>query len=119
MDVEPSREYWQICEVEEDPDRWCSYSACGQELWQSACQWVWNLRLRLGQKLQGGPLREIEWAPANEAPPVFEAVEDVAEASGPWPWAASFGRATGRFGADAFTLQEDGKLRCPAGANLW
>jgi len=31
----------------------------------------------------------------------------------------AFGRATGRFGADAFTLQEDGRLRYPAGANLW
>src|SRR5437667_7993667 len=28
-------------------------------------------------------------------------------------------RATGRFGAEDFVLQEDGKLRCPAGANLW
>jgi hypothetical protein len=25
-------------DVEEDPDRWCSYSECGQELWQIACQ---------------------------------------------------------------------------------
>jgi hypothetical protein len=25
-------------DVEEDPDRWCSYTACGQELWQIACQ---------------------------------------------------------------------------------
>src|SRR5437588_7441408 len=32
-------------DIEEDPDRWCSYSECGQELWQIACQWVWNLRL--------------------------------------------------------------------------
>jgi len=23
-------------DVEEDPDRWCSYAACGQELWQIA-----------------------------------------------------------------------------------
>ncbi len=32
-------------DVEEDPDRWCSYTERGQELWQIACQWVWNLRL--------------------------------------------------------------------------
>ncbi len=32
-------------DIEEDPDRWCSYTECGQELWQIACQWVWNLRL--------------------------------------------------------------------------
>ena len=27
-------------DVEEDPDRWCSYTECGQELWQIMCQWV-------------------------------------------------------------------------------
>jgi hypothetical protein len=106
-------------DVEEDPDRWCSYTECGQELWQIACQWVWNLRLCLGQRMQGVQLREIEWAPPKEAPPFFEAVEDVPQEYGPWQWAAAFGRATGRFGADAFTLQGDGKLRCPAGASLW
>jgi len=26
-------------DVEEDPDRWCSYTECGQEFWQIACQW--------------------------------------------------------------------------------
>ena len=36
-----------------------------------------------------------------------------------WQWATSFGRATGRFGAEAFVLQENGMLRCPAGASLW
>ncbi len=106
-------------DVEEDPDRWCSYIACGQELWQIACQWVWNLRLCLGQRMQEVQLREIEWAPPKESPPVFAAVEDVPEEYGPWQWAAAFGRATGRFGAEDFVLQEDGKLRCPAGASLW
>ena len=23
-------------DIEEDPDRWCSYTECGQELWQIA-----------------------------------------------------------------------------------
>src|SRR5215471_11028978 len=69
-------------DVEEDPDRWCSYAECGQELWQIACHWVWNLRLCLGQKMQGVPLREIEWAPAKQAPPVFAVVEDIAEEYG-------------------------------------
>src|SRR5450759_617700 len=27
---------------EQDPDRWCSHSACGQEVWQILSQWVWN-----------------------------------------------------------------------------
>jgi len=106
-------------DVEEDPDRWCSYSECGQELWQIACQWVWNLRLSLGQTIQEAELRQIEWAPPKEAPPVLLPVEEPAEEYGPWQWAASFGRATGRFGAEAFTLQENGRLRCPAGASLW
>jgi hypothetical protein len=55
-------------DVEEDPDRWCSYTECGQELWQIVCQWVWNLRLALGQEMQAGTLREIEWAAAKGAP---------------------------------------------------
>jgi hypothetical protein len=105
-------------DVEEDPDRWCSYTECGQELWQVAGQWVWNLRLSLGQTLQKAELREIEWAPSKETPPLL-LMEEPVEAYGPWEWAAAFGRATGRFGAEAFTLQDDGKLRCPAGASLW
>jgi hypothetical protein len=56
---------------------------------------VWNLRLCLGQRMQGVQLREIEWASAKESPPFFEAVEDVPQEYGPWQWAAAFGRATG------------------------
>jgi len=89
-------------DLEEDPDRWCSYTECGQELWQIVCQWVWNLRLTLGKTMQKAELREIEWAPAKESPPVLLPVEDPPEEYGPWQWAAAFGRATGRFGADAF-----------------
>jgi len=106
-------------DVEEDPDRWCSYTECGQELWQIACQWVWNLRLTLGKMMQGGELREMEWAPPTETAPLFFAWEDTPEEYGPWQCAGEAGRASGRFTADAFTLQEDGKLRCPAGASLW
>jgi Transposase DDE domain len=106
-------------DVEEDPDRWCSYTECGQEFWQIACQWVWNLRLSLGHAMQGGELREIEWAPPKEAPAVLVTVENPPEEYGPWRWAAAFGRATGRLGADAFVLQENATLRCPAGASLW
>jgi hypothetical protein len=105
-------------DVEEDLDRWCSYTECGQELWQVAGQWAWNLRLSLGQTLQKADLREIEWAPPKETPPLLLIKEPV-EVYGPWEWAGAFGRATGRFGAEDFVLQEDGKLRCPAGASLW
>jgi hypothetical protein len=103
MDVEPKIAVLAEEDVEEDPDRWCSYSECGQELWQIACQWVWNLRLTLGHAMQGGPTREMEWAPPKEAPPRVVAAENPPEEYGPWQWAAAFGRATGRFGADAFT----------------
>ena len=106
-------------DVEEDPDRWCSYTECGQELWQVACQWVWNLRLSLGQTMQRGELREMEWAAPKEAPPFLVTEENLPQEYGPWQWAAAFGRATGRFGAEAFTMQENGRLRCPAGASLW
>jgi hypothetical protein len=78
-------------DVEEDPDRWCSYTECGQELWQIACQWVWNLRLSLGQTMQGVQLRDIEWAPAKEAPAAFCAEDPPPEEYGPWQWAAAFG----------------------------
>jgi hypothetical protein len=27
---------------EQDPDRWCSHAACGQECWQIVSQWLWN-----------------------------------------------------------------------------
>jgi hypothetical protein len=69
--------------------------------------------------MQKAELREVEWASPKEAPPFLVAEEDPPEEYGPWQWAAAFGRATGRFGADAFTLQENGTLRCPAGASLW
>ncbi len=29
---------------EQDFDRWCSYTANGQEFWQILSQWIWNLR---------------------------------------------------------------------------
>jgi hypothetical protein len=106
-------------DVEEDPDRWCSYTECGQELWQIACQWVWNLRLTLGHAMQGKPMRQIEWAPPKEPPPLLLAAESTPQEYGPWQWAGDAGRARGRFGAEAFTLQENGMLQCPAGAFLW
>jgi hypothetical protein len=75
----------------------------GRRLWQIAWQWVWNLGLSLGQRMQGTEVRDSEWAPSKEAPPFLSPVEDPPEEYGPWQWAAAFGRATGRFGADAFT----------------
>jgi len=46
-------------DVEQDPDRWCSRTACGQEFWQIMNQWLWNLRLDLGQHLPRDTQRDI------------------------------------------------------------
>jgi len=53
---------------EQDPDRWCSHSAWGQEAWQVISQWTWNLRLELGHQLHPDPLRTTEFAPAIPEP---------------------------------------------------
>src|SRR5947209_6172487 len=71
-------------DVEADPDRWCSYTECGQELWQIVCQWVWNLRLSLGHALQGNEMRDIEWASPKERPALVLASENAPQEYGPW-----------------------------------
>ncbi len=79
-------------DVEEDPDRWCSYTECGQELWQIACQWVWNLRLSpLDRRCRASRCATPSWAPPKEAPAVFVAEEPSPEEDGPWQWAAAGG----------------------------
>lgn len=104
-------------DVEQEPDRWCSQSPCGQECWQIVAQWIWNLRLELGHQLHPDPLRITEFAPAcspvNEeeahlpSPPQGYGPPEVA-----LPWKA------GRFSGRDFALQSDGTLRCPAGQLL-
>jgi len=103
-------------DVEEDPDRWCSSRECGQELWQIACQWVWNLRLSLGQSMQRVQLREIEWASATEAPTTFVAEDPPPQEYGPWQLAAAFGRATGRFGAEDARAARRRQTALPSGS---
>jgi hypothetical protein len=100
-------------DVEIDPDRWCSHTECGQELWQIACQWVWNLRLSLGKSMQGDELREVEWAPSKEAILPLPDPEPAPEEYGPWQLAGGVGRAQDQIGSSSFVWQEDGKLRCP------
>jgi hypothetical protein len=55
-------------DTEQDPDRWCSHTACAQEWRQILAQWMWNLRLELGQVLHPMPLRTTQWAPADPSP---------------------------------------------------
>jgi hypothetical protein len=101
---------------EQDPDRWCSHSACGQEFWQILSQWMWNLRLELGQHLAPTAMRCTEFAPALAVSPA-PAIESAAVKYGPPKFArTSF---TGGFPGAAFTPQPDGTLRCPADHPLY
>jgi hypothetical protein len=104
---------------EQDPDRWCSHTACGQECWQILNQWLWNVRLDLGQHLSSSPMRLTEFAPAQTSEPAHEQTCEQASEPilyGPPRWARrSFTK--GFAGAD-FALQPDGTLRCPAGHPL-
>ncbi len=105
---------------EQDPDRWCSHAAWGQECWQVVSQWVWNLRLELGHRLKPTPIRTTEFAPAisprSEQPATRPASSAPASGYGPPTTATSW--KTGRFSGQAFPLQPDGTLRCPAGQEL-
>ncbi len=44
---------------EQEMDRWCSWSASGQEFWQILSQWVWNWRVWMGwQQAETPPVRQ-------------------------------------------------------------
>jgi hypothetical protein len=99
-------------DAEQDADRWVSHTACGQECFQILAQWIWNLRLELGQHLAPAVVRTTAFAPAQAVSPVGASV-----VYGPPHWA---GRSfTGGFPGSAFTLQPDGTLRCPADRPLY
>ena len=100
-------------DTEQDPDRWCSHSAWGQECWQVISQWVWNLRLELGHQLHPDPVRTPEFAPALPPPSPH-----AAPASGYAPPEVGLPWKAGRFSGQAFALQPDGTLRCPADQKL-
>ncbi len=99
---------------EQDPDRWCSHAACGQEAWQILSQWLWNLRLELGHQLEPEPLRTTEFAPA-----LLPAKEPITPASGYAPAEVALPFKQDRFSGRDFALQPDGTLRCPAGQALF
>jgi hypothetical protein len=103
---------------EGDPDRWCSLSAPGQELWQIVWQWVWNLRLAWSAGCTETPLRQMEWAPPSTGPTqsLAEPASQEEPEYGPLEWARAWG---GRLAAGAFVVQQDGTLRCPQGVQLW
>jgi hypothetical protein len=104
-------------DTEQDPDRWCSHSAWGQECWQIISQWVWNLRLELGHQLQPAPVRTTEFAPAV-LPVPQEETGSFTESFGYRPAEQALPWKRGRFSGRDFALQSDGTLRCPAGQTL-
>jgi len=105
-------------DVEQDPDRWCSYATWGQECWQIVSQWVWNLRLELGHQLESTSMRTTEFAAAIA--PVTELTADAtARASGYGPLTTATSWKAGRFSGKDFALQPDGTLCCPAGKTLY
>jgi hypothetical protein len=101
---------------EQNPDRWCSHAACGQECWQIISQWVWNLRLELGHHLSPEPVHTTEFAPALLA--TRASVATAAPAQGYAPAAPGQSWKHGRFSGRDFARQPDGTLRCPAGKSL-
>jgi len=115
-------------DVEQGSDRWYSRTPCGQEFAQILAQWVWNLRLELGQTLSPSELYTTEFAPAHTVEPIHacepaEPVEcmtlnkSTSVAYGPPKFARpSF---THGFPGSAFTSQPDGTLRCPANHPLY
>src|SRR5947209_2012315 len=128
-------------DVEQEPDRWCSHRPCGQEFWQIVSQWVWNLRLELGQNLSPTPMRTTEFAaacgasPASASEPVPASepasasepapASEPASASEPAP-ALSYGPPqwarrsfTRGYPGSAFTPQPNGSLLCPANHPLY
>jgi hypothetical protein len=103
-------------DLEQDPDRWCSHTACGQEAWQIISQWVWNLRLELGHQLAPDPVRTTEFAPA--LPPAQKEALSPSPSQGYGPAEVALPWKQGRFSGQDFPLQPDGTLRCPAGQSL-
>ena len=102
---------------EQDPDRWCSHSAWGQEFWLILAQWIWNLRLELGHVLHPTPMRTTEFAQACSEPmakPDGAAQADVSYK--PPVWAVS---RMGCIAGEHFTPQPDGTVQCPAGFPLY
>jgi hypothetical protein len=100
----------------QDPDRWCSYTECGQEFWQIISQWLWNLRLTLGQQMHEKPMRQMEWSLPKALLEHLQA--DPAPFPLYGPWKAARGGPKGKFPHRSFQLQDEETLHCPAGKTL-
>jgi len=133
-------------DCEQDPDRWCSRTACGQEFWQILNQWVWNIRLRLGQAAQPQPLRWTRWESAalvspsaqpdraapsgmvlepavavaehHQSAPAPAQTGDLVPIYGPLELSQPWAKARRRFSAQDFRFGEGDTLMCPTGKVL-
>jgi hypothetical protein len=102
---------------EQEPDRWCSQTAWGQEFWLILAQWTWNLRLSLGHALHPTPMRTTEFAAAQNEPMATPGSIGQADVSYQPPvWAIS---RMGCIAGEHFTPQPDGTVQCPAGFPLY
>lgn len=108
---------------EQEMDRWYSHTPCGQEFAQILGQWVWNIRLELGQHLAQTEVRTTEFAPPQEAE---HPTTDEAEHPAVSPPTVTYGSPqwarpsfTHGFPGSAFAPQPDGTLRCPANYPLY
>jgi hypothetical protein len=85
-----------IRDQEQDPDRWVSHAASGQEAWQLISQWVWKLRLELGHQLQPESVRTVSRLlllfPRSQHPPLLPPVLFLLRWGPPGKLAASGGR---------------------------
>jgi hypothetical protein len=104
-------------DTEQEPDRWCSHTAWGQECWQIISQWIWNLRVELGHQLHPDPVRTTAFAPAHQAEQP-QAADSISPVQGDGPAEVAFPWKAGRFSGRDFVFQPDGTLRCPAGQKL-
>lgn len=104
-------------DLEQDPDRWCSHSAAGQECWQIISHWAWNLRLDLGHQLHPAQVRTTEFAPADMSPPPMTKSPMPRLPNSDTPSVVPRSRM-GCLPGSVFPLQPDGTLRCPAGYPL-
>jgi hypothetical protein len=104
-------------DIEQEPDRWCSHAAWGQECWQIIAQWIWNLRGEVGHHLLPDPVRTTQFAPAHLAEQA-PALDLASPAQGYGPAEVAMAWKAGRFSGRDFVLQPDGSLCCPAGQKL-
>jgi hypothetical protein len=61
---------------EQAADRWVSRTQWGQEFWQIINQWIWNLRLEVGQQAQATTMRLTDLTYAQMSPPFSPPPED-------------------------------------------